>query len=545
MHSYLRILLLSMLSVVMLTACQGDSPYDGDQDTSTDTPDDGGGSDDGDGEEEENTAQGISYVPLNVYEASDTFSGLGLNDVFRTQGWTNDADIDPVVPAYLVNPIDAATLLSYPAAVATDYTVTVDGIKIDNSESYPLLQKVIGTETYLQTALVFDLSDSVSGVDMTALVDEAKDYLTRVRASTNSTIRNQEFVIWVFADEVREVTDGFTSDAATLDAALDRVIEIHEARSFEPEDPDYGTFGGVTNLHRAIIEAIGRYIEGDYDFRNDGDNDLVDFAGYNGVLLSQLVVFSSGPDTYLEFSAEQMVASIESQAFLKYDTTAAADSGTMTNLHKPVFYYVVGGSSRGTTYSELSTVAESTKAITLAAGAYDFGEDLVSNQIKAIDARVDLDNQHLFRFAFVPRLGTHTVVFKSNATGFNYSLTSDYADEYMGDIADVGTPEEELISLVEITGPNGEYISGSDVPLSEAATFRAVTRWTARTYDGDDYEWSISGGTGTTNSDGSFTVTDVDDGGAVLTVTNVTRNTEDAELTSPVRNHQASILVTD
>ncbi len=545
MHSYLRILLLSMLSVVMLTACQGDSPYDGDQDTSTDTPDDGGGSGDGDGEEEGNTAQGISYVPLNVYEASDTFSGLGLSGVFRTQWWTNDLSIDPVIDAYLINPIDAATLLSYPAAVATDYTVTIDGIKIDNSESYPLLQKVIGTETYLQTALVFDLSDSVSGVDMEALIDETKDYLTRVRASTDTTIRDQEFVVWVFADEVYEVTSGFTSDAAALDAALDRVIEINAARSFEPDDPDYGTFGGVSNLHRAIVQAIGRYLEGDYDFRTDGDNDLVDFAGFNGVNLSQLVVFSSGPDTYLEFSAEEMVASIESQSFVKYDTTAAADSGTMTYLKKPVFYYVMGGTSRGTTYSELSTVAESTKALTLAAGAYDFEEDLVTNQIKAIDARVDLENQHLFRFAFVPRLGTHTAVFKSNATGFNYSLTGDFDDTYMDAIADIGTPEETLISLVEITGPNGEYISGNDVPLSEASTFRAVTRWTARTYDGNDYDWSIVGGTGTTNSDGSFTVTDVDDGGAVLTVTNVTRNTEDAELTSPVRDHEASILVTD
>src|SRR5690606_24828668 len=101
-------------------------------------------------------------------------------------------------PMYLIDPIDAATLQSVTTATSSDYTVTVDGTTIDDSESFPLLQKVVGSQASLRTALVFDLSSSLNHIDIEALIAEAKAYVVASQAHSNSTIRSQEFVVWAF-----------------------------------------------------------------------------------------------------------------------------------------------------------------------------------------------------------------------------------------------------------------------------------------------------------------------------------------------------------
>lgn len=508
MHSYLKILAVSMLSVLVLGGCNGDSPY-GDaatDDGDTTTPDDNAAG-----------TQGKSYLPLNVYEAYSDYSGYEQDGVFRGEYWRDATGIDALIPAYLINPVDAATVSSITTAAASDYKVTVDDVEIDSTESFPILQKVIGTETALTTALVFDLSNSVSDVDMEALVAEAKAYIVKAQNSADPAIRGQYFVVWAFGQDVTELTTGFTRNRTTLNAALDQVLTHYNSRDL----------GAGSNLHRAVVEAVGGYeneTDG-YHFRDPVGgpyNDLFDYAGSTLVQLSQMVVFSSGPDSFLEFSKDEMTRAIESQSFLKYDP-AVPDASSMIYLKKPVFYYIVGGTVPGAAYSTLSDLSEAASNLVLTGGAYNFEDDLIAKQQAAIDKRIDLDNQYLYRFAMIPRVGAHTVVFASKSTGNNYSLTTTYTEEAMAAYADVGTPEEELSSLVEITGPNGEYIAGNDIHLSQASTFAPATRWTTETYDAGDYTWELSGGTGHANANGTFTVTAVS-GTATLTLTNDARS---------------------
>ncbi len=431
-----------------------------------------------------------SYVPLLVFEAFDDFSGLGKDDLFESDGYF------PFVEIFLINPIDATTLASIDTAVVSDYQVTVDDLEISEDESFPVLQKVLGISTSLRTALVFDVSGSASDVDIDALVAEAKAYIAAAKASADTTISSQFFTVWAFGQRIEELTTDFSDNTATLEAALDQVAVRFKS----------GALGVTSNLHRAVVQSIGRYNDGaTYDFGADGINDLEDQATRNSVALSQLVLFSSGVDTFLEMDQDLMTRAIESQSFISYDqvTTAAV------SLYKPVIYYVVGGSSIGDTYGALSALAENTTQLVLSAGVYSFSSDLVQKQIAAIDRRVDLDNAYIYSFAFAPRIGDHTQIFSSKSENFNYSLTRSYPDtDFVGD-GSPGTPAEVLASLVEITGPNGEYLAGLTASFSEVATFVPATRWVNTSYTAVDYTWTINGGTGTNNPDGSYTVNSI------------------------------------
>lgn len=170
----------------------------------------------------------------------------------------------------------------------------------------------------------------------------------------------------------------------------------------------------------------------------------------------------------------------------------------------------------------MSNLAEVATSLTSVGGSYEFESGLIADQINAIERRIDLDNQYVFRYAFLPRIGEHTSVFSSNATGYNFSLTMKFTEEYMKENENVVTPGE-LSSQVEIAGPNGEFISGNDLAFSEAQTFLPTTRWTNETYTAADYSWSISNGTGVANANGTFTVTSISGGSATLTLTNTAR----------------------
>lgn len=511
MKHHTRLLLLGLLSASLLAGCGGDDPpiVDRGEDSSSGGGGDGGGTGGDGGGSGDGTASGLSYVPLSVFESYRDFSGFDSDNMFQ-----GDEEV-PLIDRNLINPIDAATMASVDTAVAGDYKVTIDGVDIDETESFPILQRVIGSQTALRTALVFDLSNSVSEVDMDALVAEAKAYIAASQASSNTTISSQQFVVWAFAEQVQEITTGFTDNAGTLNAALDSVATLFDSQAL----------GNSSNLHRAVVEAIGRFDGTEngnaYNFRDglldpDDGNDLIDWAVADGVRLNQLVIFSSGPDTALEFSQATMGKAIESQSFLKYDTTAGSSSDTMRKLKKPVFYYVVGLNSPGTVYAGLSGQAERTTSIVLSGGAYSFANTLIANQLTAIDARIDLDNQYLYRYAFLPRAGDHTSVFSStNATGFSYALTTSYDHDYISVFGGI-------VPTVEITGPNGEYISNQTLQVASATTFRPATRWTPATYVPANYSWAVTAGavTGTANPDGSYTVTAVTGSPATLQLTN-------------------------
>jgi hypothetical protein len=488
------------------------------------TTDSSEGSEDDSGAESTNTST-ISYFPLSVYQASSDFSESDEDGFFRLEvGY-------PFIWSYLINPVIASSLASTQNAVVSDYVMTIDDVEIDSSESFPILQKVLGNPANLNTALVFDISGSVNNVDFAELVIEAKAYVAASKLSSSELIANQEFVVWAFGKEIAELTAGFTSDSVVINAALDLVVTRRND----------GSLSTSSNLHKAVVEVIGSYMDDTNDFRDsstpEGDNnDLIDSTSSNGVDLSQMVLFSSGPDTFLEFDRSLMVSAITSQGFLKYENAVEVFT------KKPVFYYVLGGLSQGEIYEPLSAEAETTSLLTLVAGEYRFSTSLIENQISAIESRIDLDNQYIYRYAFLPRVGEHSMLFKSNTTTNNYSLLSGYDEDELVPFVNVGTPSEVLASigdivfgtyepagLVEITGPNGEYLSinpilnRSNLSLADVSTFLPETRWVNDEYVSADYAWSFpgGGGTGVLNANGSYTVNSITGSDVVLQLENI------------------------
>lgn len=469
----------------------------------------GGGSADGEfdfgtGESSSSVQQGksiYSFRPLAVYESFKSFSGATQDGVYQ------GSSSYPSIKQFLIKPIVASTQLPTSRATVNDYIVTVDGVKIDAKESFPKLQKVIGAPIRLRTALVFDVSSSVNQADIEELIAEAKRYVESAQASSNEVIANQEFVVWAFGREVEELTSGFTSNITTINNRLDRVVDRFNS----------GVLGPASSLHRAVLEAVGRYTSGSISFRG-GNNDLYDTTTGANIELSQMALFSAGPDTYLEFEQSLMIDAIHSQGF----SLGEDSEGETQFLYKPVFYHVVGGSVEGEAYDALSAEAESVSYLTLKSGEYSFGDKLIENQIRAIDARVDSNNQYLFRFDFLPRVGDHEIVFKSNTNSHNSSLTTDILAANLVPIVNLGIAGEELSTLVEITGPNGEYLVNNTASFAQIKTFGFSTTWINQSFDQSDYTWQIvSGqGDGRTNSNGTFTVTEKTSSTLVLRLTN-------------------------
>ena len=492
----------------------GGSNSDSGDDSGDGSGDDSGGDSGGDSGSDSN----VSFNLLLVHEAYADFSGFDEDGLYRfSRNY-------PFIDSFLINPIDTTDFESTTTATAADLRVTVDDVEIDDTESFPLLQKVVGNQVFIETALVFDVSGSVNDVDLSLLVAEAKAYVAEAQASDNELISTQKFVVWAFGTQVVELSDGFTDVAAEIDTALDLVVT--RAAITNPADADY--LGVTSNLHKAMVEVVGRYQDDDHDFLDisTGDNnDLVDIASSDGILLSQVVLFSSGADSFLEVAQELMIKAIDSQGF------SITVDGQEVFTKKPVFYYVVGGSSQGVAYEALSDVSERTTHIVESEGAYDFAAALISYQIEAVDDRIDLDNQYIYRYAYLPRIGEHTFVFSSRTESHTSSLTGQTSSEDT-DI-NIGPPSEELASLVEVTGSGGEYLSFGVASLEEMATFGFSTRWVNEDYTSDDYSWSIAGGTGTASANGSYTVDSVAGVSATLSLTNT------------VLGHTSSILVTD
>jgi hypothetical protein len=514
--------LLSMvfLPSLLLVGCGGGGEFNiggGDGNLAGGGSSEGGGGSEGGGDET-NTST-VSYLPLSVHvEYSDYVAGLDENDVFISERSFPD------IRGYFINPVDSRTLAPVDTATVDDYRMKVNDIEIDPTESFPILQKVIGNSVYLRTALVFDATGSTSQVDLDALKSEAKSYVAKAQAHANPIIANQSFVIWSFGQDnpaIEDVTDlsgGFETNIVNIESAIDNVMRYQSS----------------SNLHKAVVKVIGGYVDTaatpPIDYASDGNNELRDVITSNGIILSQIVIFSSGPDTKGEFAKNQMVESIQSQGLLKYESAGDGTTAATNNFtSKPVFYYVVGATVPGTPYTELSEVSEKTTSLTLTNGNYSFGDTLILDQISAINSRIDLDNQHIYRYAFLPRQGLNTRLFESRSIGFNYSLTG---DTQFAAPESVGTPYFELESSVEITGPNGEYISGAVTgglgeyitgglaSLSEVNVFRPVTRWTNNTYQSTDYTWTLTSGVGVTNADGSYTVNSITGASATLRVDN-------------------------
>lgn len=521
----------------------------------------GGGSGGGDtgGQTDPNSpfdlSSSLSYLNLQVLEGFDEFSGEGAGGKFQGNGELPVGGVNPFISHYVISPVDSTTLQPVNNATVNDYVATVNDLAIEPDESYPMLQKIIGAPQFLRTALVFDVSDSVrsAGADIAALVAEAKAYVQAARASSNESIANQEFVVWAFGRQIEDLSNGFQSAAndALTNSALDSVVTRYNAQ----------TLGTETNLHRAIVQVTGRYTDTEkgYAFGTDGNNDLVDRVTADATLLSQMVVFSNGDDSFSEMESSVMENAIKSQAF-QFSALNASNVTNTATFYKPVFYYVTGGAQPENASAKLSENAEVVTPLTLSGGAYSFSAGLIQNQIAAIAKRVDINQQYLYRFAFLPRVGgPHTEIFSTNTRGFSYSLTSEIPAESMADsVANaVGSAAQVLSSLVEIAGPNGEYLArrldrvGQNVvptqvaSLADVSTFTPATRWVAGQYGSSDYSWRVAAGACdcSPNAEGGFTIRSKSTPTVTLELTNTALG---ADTTNPFRTKNVQqIIVSD
>lgn len=480
----------------------------------------GGGSGSGSGGSSGNSDPTVSYRSLTFREDNSSFSGDNTPFV---QG--NRIQNFLLAPAFMIEPINSGTLEPELQATVDDYVVyegldeNGERLEIDPVEQFPVFRKVISMPKNLKTALVIDISGSASAgsdtsfEDFSALKTEIKAFIAAAKASSNETIQQQQFTIWVFNQQVIELTEGFETDQARLNLLIDSI------------DEDLLT--GMTSLNQAIVQSIGRYVDSDNNFLFTGneegrtggdpnDNDLYDESSIDGLTLSNLVLFSAGPNTVAisPFTQDLAVQALESQV-LQEPTLEDEER----RFIKPLF--LITPQSMESMYSEqnylyLTDRAERIFPIDLNEGAYGFANELVSAQISALDRRFGNDNIYIYQFETGLRGGSQDSIFEaSNNEGYGYyeTLTIPWQDlelenlPHTFEIMSNGLYDGEFdFTPVEITGPNGEYIANKTVKLAEYDTFAAKTFWTNDPNDIGTYTWS--GVAGTASSDGlSFTAT--------------------------------------
>ncbi|WP_221794741.1 VWA domain-containing protein [Oceanobacter mangrovi] len=478
-----------------VTTCSTDSDDDSD--------DDDDDSDDSDSDDDEETETGVSYYPLAIYEtANDNYNALDESAFIRDTSY-------PYIFNHMIIPVDSQTLESITTATLDDYLVTVDDSEIDAEESFPILQQVLGYSINLNTALVIDTSSSMDDVDQSALLAEVESFISTAQGSTNTTIANQQFSIWAFADatHITCLTSDFTSDTDTLDTALETLASNWANNAY----------GRSSAVYQAIVAAIGTYA-GDgsysdstgYDYSSDDCPDLYDETELDSMTLSNIVLISSGSNTVGGFDIDAVDTALGWQSQLIYDTDS--DDYASDYQGKPLLYVELEGDGD----SSLEDYAETILTPTYSSSSYSFASDLLSAQASALESRTHgADNIWAYRYAFLPRDGEHSNTFESQTSYYDFDLsgTTDLTD---GSAAAIGTPEEELETLVEITGANDEYLANGIASLSEITTLYPATRWTNTSYDTDSYSWTVEGVSRSANSDGSIDISSADVGLTVM-----------------------------
>src|SRR5690606_1612289 len=219
---------LAILFSVLLAACGGSSDS---------VIPETGGNDDGTGGGVDAPLSANTFYPMNFY-----MQGGEEYDV--EDGLFKGLEFYPRIQAHLIAPVNGRTLAAVTNPSLSDYQLTIAGQPV-NGEHQPRLQKVLGLPVKLRTALVVDTSASMNAVDKAALVAEIKNYIAAVKASTNPTIRDQKFTLWVFASEVVPLVANFTDDATELETALDAINWIGQ--------------GDFSAVYQAIVAAVGSY----------------------------------------------------------------------------------------------------------------------------------------------------------------------------------------------------------------------------------------------------------------------------------------------
>lgn len=520
-------ILMVLLFGWLLAACSGD-PLPQDDET-----------DDGDETLVEDGDQtSISYLSLMTVDKYKEWSLAAEDEILRSY------EREPEVYYYTINPVDAKSLEPISNAKASDYDITYDGIPINPNVSFPMLQKIIGNQIDLRTAIVINTSTAMDVVDRAEFIQEIKDYVTAAKESDVYFIREQKFTVWAVDGVAVETTDGATAIETEVHAAIN-AVETGWG------DGSYAT-NGANHLYDGVIEAIGRFA-GESEFSvgknyNDtltadpDDNDLKDYVTPDFIGTSSVVVFSAGFSTPNAFGENDFKRALESQSTYTYspasdDSVDDQEGGLeLTASPKPMIYVVPDGESADDIVSGLAhTIVENT----ISGGEYSFANDVVDAQFTAISERAALGNQHVLRWANPVRAGeTHKQVVKTR-TGddqFGYEITRDIKFGNPG-IEDEPMPDPQ----VEITGADNEYLATNVVIAPELgvadsydsartfanliSTFYPATRWTNQEFSSSDYTWSFTpAGSMTQNSDGSISITDVNSNDFPITLTLTNNN---------------------
>lgn len=490
----------SIFMVLFLSACGGGGDVVGGTDGSTGVVDSGTSS--------------ATYFPLQVfmqgsnYVPADVFDGV----------W-----FDPLIHGYIVAPVNGSTLLPLANPNVNDFKFTINGAKVDSLENGLMMQRIVGLQTNLNTAIIIDTSGSSQPIDKSALIQEVKRFISVAKSSSDPVIRNQRFTLWAYGTQINVLVGTLTDSQATLDTALDNLLTNWNAR------------GEGSSVYGAIYVAIGSYadnsnLESGASLAADAFDDLVDEYTFNddlgtgnrnrldGVNLSTVVVFASGANTNGDFQLTDAQAAVEWQSIVVYDDEAeqensegednsensAVQEGTKL-VPRPVIYVSLGANDPDSDIQSLSSYVIDTNSISNFSGV---AEQIISSQQSAIELRTRPDNQYLIRYAMFERYGDHETVFASNTNTRNYTLTTKI--EGLNGSIPATTPQ------VEIAGPNNAYLAGGRVSLSDVTRLYPTTRWTNIPYTSANYSWS---GGGTVNSDGSLTISSADIGNTI-TLTN-------------------------
>ncbi len=497
---------MAMLS--LLTACGGSDDTEGSRFVNNESTD--SGSDGEDSVIDEGELTNVSYLPLMTIERYKEWYDDTNQDVFLVYRKDNRLN------HFTINPVNASTLAPITTATASDFTILEDDIPVNPKVSFPLLQRVIGNNINLTTAIVINTSSAMDGVDKDAFIQEVKDYVAAAKASSTYYIANQAFTVWGYDGIAVEETGGYQTSTTNINNALDTVLANWKSAAYRQNT-------GSNYTYDALVQAIGRY-KGDGAFSVTGgtlqfrdslsaeNNDLVEFITPDVTYVTSVVLFSAGFGSPNRFDEEFAVKALESQSTLVYEQgveLAGADTQTI-NYPKTFIYVVPDGNQQD---SVLANKASSVVTNTISGGAYNFASSIVAAQKAHIDVKTAADNQHVLRWASMFRAGTgHTQVVKTRTPEdkYGYTLSTDNIDIEPAEAIEVPQPQ------VEITGANNEYLAAGVLSntynsavayANEITRFYPATRWTNQTFTASDYAWSSTPAAAfTANSDGSVTI---------------------------------------
>lgn len=503
--------LLSLLFALFLVGCSGEGINEiQNDDSSNGNGDDSGG---GDVDFEEGTSD-VTFFPLVILEKYKDWSGFTEDEML--QGYSRS----PYIKHYFISPADADTLAPVTDAVIGDFSIKEDDIPINPKVSFPILQKVIGNQVQLNTAIVINTSSAMDAINKSALIAEIKQFISNASSHSSSLISNQRFTIWAYDGQayegqggIVEETSDFQTNTATLEAALDTIESNWNNNAYE--------VSGSNHTYDAVVEAIGRFVGNgptsiaeDLSDAGDGNsNDLYDQFTPDLINISNVVLFSAGRSSAGRFTdpasgVDMVTKALESQSLIVYDSTiAGTGSSSETDIISKSFIYVVPD---GEIQDEgLVALASSVLTPSVSGGSYTFSSDIINAQISAVNERIRDSNQYLIRYASTLRSGEKHITVLSTKTADNqygYSITSEVSPN------DIDSPMPT--PSTEITGPNGEYLAAgftfqdyvqADVFADQVQTFRPATRWTNTVYEAADYSWASTGNI-VRNTDGSVTI---------------------------------------